>query len=85
MFNWSASGQIIAETLSSLLPCSVLFVMDSILCRNPNTFMSNMLFCCSVMFRLRLPIVVLFNKSDLEQDRVQEKWIKDYDEIVKAL
>lgn len=32
VFNWSASGQIIAESLSSILPCSILFVTDSILC-----------------------------------------------------
>ena len=56
VFNWSASGQIISTSLANIIPTSFLFVADVVRCQNPNTFMSNMLFCCSVLFRSKLPI-----------------------------
>ena len=47
--------------------------------------MSNMLFCCSILFRLKLPLLILFNKLDLNQEKVQEDWMKDYDKFIQSL
>lgn len=81
-FNWSASGQIIASSLASFMPTAVLFVVDSVKTANPNTFMSNMLFCCSVLFRLKLPILIAFNKSDVSESRVQAEWLTEYNSFL---
>lgn len=85
VFNWSASGQIISNSLGNLLPTALLFVCDVVRCTNPNTFMSNMLFCCSVLFRTKLPVEVVFNKSDKDQERKQKKWMTDYDVFLEDL
>lgn len=47
--------------------------------------MSNMLFCCSILFRLKLPLAVLFNKSDkLKQNKLKE-WLTNYDVMLEDL
>lgn len=87
VFNWSASGQIISSSVASVLPTFSVFLADSVRCQNPNTFMSNMLFCCSVLFRLKLPVCVLFNKSDCvrKEERRLGKWLCDYDLFLEDL
>lgn len=78
-FNWSASGQIIASALASVMPTSILYVVDLVKSQNPNTFMSNMLFCCSILFRLKLPVLLAFNKCDVVKSKEQATWLTDYD------
>ena len=62
VFTWSASGAIITETLASTFPTIIVYVMDTSRSANPVTFMSNMLYACSIMYKTRLPFVVLLNK-----------------------
>jgi GTPase SAR1 family protein len=58
-FTWSASGQIISESLASAFPTVLCFVVDTVRCASsPNTFMSNMLYAASMLYRTRLPLVV---------------------------
>lgn len=78
-FNWSASGQIIASALASVMPTCILYAVDLVKSQNPNTFMSNMLFCCSILFRLKLPVLLAFNKCDVVKSQEQAKWLTDYD------
>lgn len=47
VFTWSASGQIISSTIANSGPTAIVYVVDTKRCQNPNTFMSNMMFCCS--------------------------------------
>ena len=47
--------------------------------------MSNMLFAWSILFKLKLPILILFNKSDCIKNREVENWLKDYDSFLKVL
>jgi len=85
VFTWSASGQIISYALASTGPTAILFILDSYRCQNPNTFMSNMLFCCSILYKLKLPILVVFNKSDVADASIPIKWMKDYDSFIDAI
>lgn len=62
VFTWSASGNIITEALASAYPTIIVYVMD--LCRSlsPVTFMSNMLYACSILYRMKLPLLLVLNK-----------------------
>ena len=59
IFTWSASGQIIAEGFASQFPTVVAYVMDTPRCAEPRAFMSNMLQACSVLYKFRLPLVLV--------------------------
>ena len=43
IFTWSASGAIITEAFASAAPTMVAYVIDTLRCQHPQTFMSNML------------------------------------------
>lgn len=61
-FTWSASGSIITETLASTHPVVVAYIVDSVRAANPTTFMSNMLYACSILYRTKLPFIIVLNK-----------------------
>jgi GPN-loop GTPase len=84
-FTWSASGAIITEALSSVLPTVVLFVVDTPRSANAMTFVSNMLYACSIMYKTRLPLVVVFNKIDVKSSAFAEAWMRDFDAFDAAL
>ncbi|ORZ33403.1 hypothetical protein BCR44DRAFT_1493496 [Catenaria anguillulae PL171] len=84
-FTWSASGSIITEALAASYPTVVLFVVDTPRTGNPATFMSNMLYACSILYRTRLPFIVLFNKADVLDCDFAIDWMKDYDAFQTAL
>eukprot|EP00563_Minutocellus_polymorphus_P008988 CAMPEP_0181023392 /NCGR_PEP_ID=MMETSP1070-20121207/2024_1 /TAXON_ID=265543 /ORGANISM="Minutocellus polymorphus, Strain NH13" /LENGTH=403 /DNA_ID=CAMNT_0023100399 /DNA_START=81 /DNA_END=1292 /DNA_ORIENTATION=- len=85
-FSWSASGQIFAESLASAFPTILAYVVDTPRCASsPNTFMSNMLYACSMMYRTRLPLVVVFNKTDVVGSEFAEEWMTDYEAFQTAL
>ena len=67
IFTWSASGAIITESFASTFPTVVTYVVDTPRSVNPNTFMSNMLYACSILYKTRLPLVLAFNKTDVAQ------------------
>jgi len=62
VFNWSASGSIITEGLATMFPTIVVYVMDVERSACPTTFMSNMLYACSILYKTRLPFLVALNK-----------------------
>ncbi|KAL2928242.1 GPN-loop GTPase QQT2 [Bienertia sinuspersici] len=65
IFTWSASGAIITEAFASTFPTVIAYVVDTPRSSNPTTFMSNMLYACSVLYKTRLPLVLAFNKIDV--------------------
>jgi GTPase SAR1 family protein len=77
VFNWSASGTIITDTLASSFPTTFVYVADTPRCVSPNTFMSNMLYACSILYKTRLPLVLAFNKVDVTPHDFAEEWMKD--------
>mmetsp|Transcript_38983 Transcript_38983/g.94350 ORF Transcript_38983/g.94350 Transcript_38983/m.94350 type:complete len:411 (-) Transcript_38983:1185-2417(-) len=85
-FTWSASGQIISESLASTFPTVLVFVVDTVRCASsPNTFMSNMLYACSMYYRSRLPLVIVFNKTDVVSSEFCLEWMKDFEAFQDAL
>uniref|UniRef100_A0A8C5WLR3 GPN-loop GTPase n=1 Tax=Leptobrachium leishanense TaxID=445787 RepID=A0A8C5WLR3_9ANUR len=69
VFTWSALGSIITEALASSSPSMVVYVMDTSRSTNPVTFMSNMLYACSIMYKTKLPFIVVMNKTDIVDHR----------------
>lgn len=68
--------------MAGLSPTAIVFVMDSVRCQNPNTFMSNMLFCCSILYKTRLPIIIVFNKADVADATVPIGWMTDFESFM---
>lgn len=85
IFTWSASGSIVTEALATEFPTVVLFVVDTPRCAAPQTFMSNMLQACSILYKTRLPLVVAFNKVDAARHEPCVAWMQDYEDFHAAL
>lgn len=84
-FTWSASGAIITDALAFSLPTVVLFVVDTQRSRSAMTFVSNMLYACSIMYKTNLPMVVVFNKVDVASCEFAQTWMEDFDAFDAAL
>ncbi|KAJ8613131.1 hypothetical protein CTAYLR_004825 [Chrysophaeum taylorii] len=84
-FTWSASGQLIAESLASTLATCVVYVVDTPRSRSPATFMSNMVYACSILHKLRLPLVAAFNKIDVQPPETCFSWMDDFEAFHVAL
>lgn len=85
VFTWSASGTIITETLASTFPTVVIYVMDTVRSVNPVTFMSNMLYACSILYKMKLPFIVAMNKTDVVEHSFAVEWMKDFEVFQDAL
>ena len=84
-FTWSSAGQIMTELLASSFPTHLTYVVDTVRCAGPSTFMSNMLYALSMSFRSRLPLQVVFNKCDLADASFLKEWMSDYEAFSGAL
>ncbi|XP_064188015.1 GPN-loop GTPase 1 [Anguilla rostrata] len=85
VFTWSASGTIITEALASSFPCVVVYVMDTSRSVNPVTFMSNMLYACSILYKTKLPFIVVMNKTDIIDHSFAVEWMQDFESFQDAL
>ncbi|KAL3308369.1 GPN-loop GTPase 1 [Cichlidogyrus casuarinus] len=85
IFTWSASGIIITEALSNTFPTIIIYVIDTARCHNPTTFMSNMLYACSITYRMRLPILCVFNKTDVVECDFALEWMRDFEKFQESL
>ncbi|XP_063080156.1 GPN-loop GTPase 1 [Engraulis encrasicolus] len=85
VFTWSASGTIITEALASSFPCVVVYVMDTSRSVNPVTFMSNMLYACSILYKTKLPFIVVMNKTDIIDHSFAVEWMQDFETFQEAL
>ncbi|XP_072545040.1 GPN-loop GTPase 1 [Salminus brasiliensis] len=85
VFTWSASGTIITEALASSFPCVVMYVMDTSRSVNPVTFMSNMLYACSILYKTKLPFIVVMNKTDIIDHSFAVEWMQDFEAFQDAL
>jgi GTPase SAR1 family protein len=85
IFTWSASGQIITDALAFAYPTCIMYVIDTPRCTNPVTFMSNMLYACSILYKTKLPFVLVFNKCDVVSHEFCVEWMKDFGAFQAAL
>ncbi|XP_036398532.1 GPN-loop GTPase 1 [Megalops cyprinoides] len=85
VFTWSASGTIITEALASSFPCVVVYVMDTSRSVSPVTFMSNMLYACSILYKTKLPFIVVMNKTDIIDHSFAVEWMQDFEVFQDAL
>ncbi|XP_072000185.1 GPN-loop GTPase 1 [Engystomops pustulosus] len=85
VFTWSASGSIITEALAASFPSVVVYVMDTSRSTNPVTFMSNMLYACSIMYKTKLPFIVVMNKTDIIDHSFAVEWMQDFESFQDAL
>jgi len=79
VFTWSASGQIIADSLACTFPTIVTYIADTVRCQAVTTFMSNMLYALSIMYKTKLPLLTTFNKIDVVSHSFALDWINDFD------
>ena len=85
MFTWSASGNIITEALAARYPTVIVYVMDTVRSTNPVTFMSNMLYACSILYKCKLPFIVTMNKVDIVSNKYAVDWMQDFEVFQEAL
>jgi len=85
VFSMSASGQVITESLACSFPTVIVYVVDTVRAENPNTFMSNMLYALSIMYKTKLPLIVAFNKTDVLSHEFALTWMKDFEEFEDSL
>ncbi|PWN18197.1 hypothetical protein BCV69DRAFT_285179 [Microstroma glucosiphilum] len=85
IFTWSASGTIITDSLASAMPTCVAYVVDTPKTTAPATFMSNMLYACSIMYKTKLPLILVFNKIDMQTHDFALEWMSDFETFQAAL
>ncbi len=84
-FTWSAGGQIIHDLLGTAFPTTIMYVVDTPRSSSPTTFMSNMLYACSVLYKSRLPMVIVFNKCDATPCDFALEWMDDFQAYQESL
>jgi len=85
IFTWSASGAIVTEAFASTMPTMVAYIVDTPRCANPQTFMTNMLQACSILYKTKLPLLVVFNKIDVARHDFAIEWMQDFESFQAAL
>ena len=85
VFTWSASGSIISQTLATSFPTVLLYVIDTPRTTNCTTFMSNMLYACSILYKMKLPFVIAFNKIDVSDHTFAQEWMEDFETFQDAM
>lgn len=85
VFTWSASGIIITEGLAAKFPTIVVYVMDIVRSTSPTTFMSNMIYACSILYKTRLPFIVVLNKIDVQDHAFAIEWMRDFEAFHEAI
>ncbi|KAG0745173.1 hypothetical protein G6F60_000171 [Rhizopus arrhizus] len=85
IFTWSASGAIITDTLAATYPTMVAYIIDTPRTTSPATFMSNMLYACSILYKTKLPFILVFNKTDVVSHDFAVEWMTDFEKFQLAL
>ncbi|RDA94052.1 hypothetical protein CP533_5320 [Ophiocordyceps camponoti-saundersi (nom. inval.)] len=85
VFVWSASGTILLESLASSFPTVIAYIIDTPRTASTSTFMSNMLYACSILYKTKLPMILVFNKTDVHDASFAREWMTDFDAFQAAL
>ncbi|GEQ67513.1 hypothetical protein JCM33374_g1178 [Metschnikowia sp. JCM 33374] len=84
-FVWSASGAIITEAFASTFPTVIAYIVDTPRTASPTTFISNMLYACSILYKTKLPMIIVFNKTDVKKADFAKEWMQDFESFQTAL
>lgn len=63
----------------------IAYVIDTPRTASTSTFMSNMLYACSILYKTKLPMILVFNKTDVQDAAFATEWMTDYDAFQAAL
>lgn len=85
VFVWSASGSILLESLASSFPTVIAYIIDTPRTHSCSTFMSNMLYACSILYKTKLPMILVFNKTDVQDADFAKDWMTDFEKFQEAL
>ncbi|KAJ4296622.1 hypothetical protein N0V90_006670 [Kalmusia sp. IMI 367209] len=85
VFVWSASGEILLSSLASTFPTVIAYVIDTPRTTSTSTFMSNMLYACSILYKTKLPMILVFNKTDVQNADFAKDWMTDFEAFQDAL
>ena len=86
VFVWSASGSILLSSLASSFPTVIAYVIDTPrTTENTSTFMSNMLYAISILYKTKLPMILVFNKTDVKSEAEAVDWMRDFESFQAAL
>lgn len=85
VFVWSASGSILLESLASSFPTVIAYIIDTPRTHSCSTFMSNMLYACSILYKTKLPMILVFNKTDVQDAAFAKEWMTDFEKFQEAL
>ncbi|MCJ1478989.1 hypothetical protein MMC13_007673 [Lambiella insularis] len=85
VFVWSASGAILLDSLASTFPTVVAYIIDTPRTSSTSTFMSNMLYACSILYKTKLPMILVFNKTDVKDADFAKEWMTDFEAFQAAL
>ncbi|KAF2018785.1 XPA-binding protein-like protein [Aaosphaeria arxii CBS 175.79] len=85
VFVWSASGEILLSSLASTFPTVIAYIIDTPRTTSTSTFMSNMLYACSILYKTKLPMILVFNKTDAQSADFAKEWMTDFESFQEAL
>ena len=85
VFVWSASGSILLDSLASAFPTVLAYIIDTPRTSSTSTFMSNMLYACSILYKTKLPMILVFNKTDVKDAEFAKEWMTDFEAFQAAL
>ena len=63
----------------------IAYIVDTPRNTSPTTFMSNMLYACSILYKTKLPMIVVFNKTDVTKDDFAKEWMTDFESFQMAI
>ncbi|KAK5168230.1 uncharacterized protein LTR77_006799 [Saxophila tyrrhenica] len=86
VFVWSASGSILLSSFASTFPTVLAYIIDTPRStENTSTFMSNMLYAISILYKTKLPMILVFNKTDVKDESEAVDWMRDFESFQAAL
>lgn len=85
VFVWSASGSILLDSLASTFPTVIAYIIDTPRTASTSTFMSNMLYACSILYKTKLPMILVMNKTDIKDAEFAKEWMTDFEAFQAAL
>ncbi|CAO3644695.1 unnamed protein product [Mucor hiemalis] len=63
----------------------IAYIIDTPRTTSPATFMSNMLYACSILYKTKLPFILVFNKTDVVSHEFAVEWMTDFEKFQLAL